>query len=80
MGSVYSIIKKGEYIMNERTIEKLKSIARSNCFYDDDFEYRDINDYAAGNVDDAFILGVNAGEIILARGILRDLSIDWKTE
>jgi len=47
------------------TLEKLaeKTIAADN----EDFC---VEDYAGGNIDDAYSLGVNAGEALLARALL----------
>jgi hypothetical protein len=36
-----------------------------------------VDDYAGGNIDDAFSVGETAGETILARKILKDLGLRW---
>lgn len=59
-------------------IEKLKKLASAECYYDDEDEDKIIDDYAGGNVDDAFYLGELAGEVVLAREVLTALNIDWK--
>jgi hypothetical protein len=63
--------------MNERLIEKLKDLARGECFYDDPDPDVIVDDYAGGNIDDAFACGERAGEIVLARDILSTLGIAW---
>jgi hypothetical protein len=62
--------------MNEVMIERLKELAKSPCFYDD--EDRELGDYAGGNIDDAFCCGQNAGEVLLARQVLTSLGIEWE--
>jgi hypothetical protein len=63
--------------MTNKMIERLKKLARSNCFHDDEDEDKIIDDYAGGNVDDAFALGELAGEVMLAREVLEALNIEW---
>jgi hypothetical protein len=63
--------------MNERMIERLKKLARGECYYDDEDEDVIIDDYAGGNVDDAFYAGEHAGEVMLARDVLKSLNIEW---
>ena len=65
-------------MMNEMMIERLKSLAHIKCFFDDDDENTSIDDYAGGNIDDAFNLGVTAGEVKLARDVLMALNIRWE--
>jgi hypothetical protein len=65
--------------MNEVMIERLKKLARSKCYYDED-EYKIIEDYARGNIDDAFFIGEHAGEVMLAREVLTALDIKWTEE
>jgi len=62
----------------EDVINMLKEKARTECFYDDEDEDVTVDDYAGGNVDDAFSTGENAGEVTLARTVLTHLGIDWK--
>lgn len=64
--------------MNEAVIEQLKKSARQECFYDDADEDVIVDDYAGGNVDDAFSAGEIAGEVMLARSILEELGISWE--
>jgi hypothetical protein len=66
--------------MNEQLIERLKKLASSECFYDDEDEDKIIDDYAGGNVDDAFQVGEHAGQVVLAREMLSALKIQWWTE
>lgn len=63
--------------MNEMMIEKLKKLARAECYHDNDSEDKIIYDYVGGNVDDAFYLGEHAGEVVLAREVLTALNISW---
>jgi hypothetical protein len=61
--------------MNEQLITRLKELARRKCFHDEDDAV--VEDYAGGNVDDAFDLGERAGETMLARDVLTALNIEW---
>lgn len=64
--------------MNDKMIERLKHLARSECYMDDEDEDKVIDDYAGGNVDDAFYAGEHQGEVLLARDVLIALGItDW---
>jgi hypothetical protein len=63
--------------MNDALIAQLKETARRECFYDDESDDVVVDDYAGGNVDDAFAVGETAGEVMLARSILEDLGIEW---
>lgn len=64
--------------MTPEMIESLKKIARDDCFYDDEDEDVCVDDYAGGNVDDAFQIGERAGEVMLARSVLEDMGISWE--
>lgn len=64
--------------MNDNLIEKLKKLASSECFFDDEDEDVTVDDYAGGNVDDAFHAGSHAGEVTLARYILNSMEISWE--
>jgi hypothetical protein len=57
--------------LSTETIEKLKKLAASECWDDD--EDLMINDYAGGNVDDAYYGGYRSGEVGLAREILAEI-------
>ena len=61
--------------MNEELIEKLKTLAKKECWLDDD----DFNpyDFSGGNYNDAFWGGHDAGEIQLAQEILGKLGISY---
>ncbi len=63
--------------MNEQLIEKLKKLAQSECYFDNEDEDTVVDDYAGGNVDDAFSIGERQGEILLAREILSSMGISW---
>lgn len=69
-----------EKTKNDGMIERLKKLARSECYYDDEDEDKFIDDYAGGNIDDAFGLGERAGEVMLAREVLEALDIEWDEE
>ncbi len=62
--------------MTTEFIERLKRLARSECFYDNDDIDQNIYEVCGGNVDDAFQHGVEAGEILLAREVLTNMGID----
>ena len=62
--------------MNEQLITRLKELAGRKCFHDEDDDAV-VEDYAGGNVDDAFDLGERAGETMLARDVLTALNIEW---
>lgn len=64
--------------MTETMIELLKTLARTKSFYDDEDEDVIVDDYAGGNIDDAFSLGETAGGVMLAREILTALNITWE--
>lgn len=63
--------------MTEDMINKLKQLAASDCFYDDDNDPI-VDDYAGGNVDDAFGIGEHSGEVMLARLVLSNMGISWE--
>jgi hypothetical protein len=64
--------------MNEMFIARLKDLARGECYYDDPDEDKIVDDYAGGNIDDAFDVGERAGEVVLARDVLDAMGIDWR--
>jgi hypothetical protein len=66
--------------VHEIFIERLKKLARSECYYDDEDEDKIIDDYAGGNVDDAFYAGEHAGEVMLARDVLTGMGINWSSK
>ena len=59
--------------MDEKLIEELKKLARTECIPEDAC----IDDYAGGNVDDAFYHGQTEGQATLARYILNRMEISW---
>jgi len=64
--------------MNEKLIERLKFLANRDTVADKLLsEDSMIDDYAGGNVDDAFYAGEESGETSLARDILSDLGIEF---
>ena len=66
--------------MNDALIAKLKTFAESRVFCDDDGEDVIVDDYAGGNIDDAFYLGERQGEVMLAREILDAIGVDYTIE
>ena len=66
--------------MNEQLIERLKKMAEKRVFDDDDSDDVIIDDYACGNVDDAFYLGEHQGEVLLARMILDAIGVEYTIE
>ena len=61
--------------MDDKFIAKLKYIAEEETISDrDDFV---ADDYAGGNIDDAFQSGCREGEIFLAREVLTHLKIEY---
>lgn len=64
--------------MNEQMIDRLKELARRECYHDDEGDDVIVDDYAGGNVDDAFDLGERAGETMLARDVLSAMNISWE--
>ncbi len=61
-----------------QVIDELRFLARKKALYDnEDFM---VDDYAGGNIDDAYYRGVDDGEISLARKVLGQLEISYKGE
>ena len=61
------------YALSEAAVTKLKELAETKCWSDDpDFM---TDDYAGGNIDDAYAGGERAGEILMARWVLGELGI-----
>jgi len=50
-------------------IEKLKTISLNQKAWSDDPDFM-VDDYAGGNIDDAYYGGVRDGEVLLARELL----------
>jgi hypothetical protein len=67
--------------MNEELIERLKKVA-SERTWADGLEEPDtiIDDYAGGNIDDAYYGGERSGEASMARSILKELGIEFVIE
>jgi len=66
--------------MNEKLIERLKKLAERRVWADGFTGETYIDDYAGGNIDDAYYGGENSGETILARSILTELGIKFTIE
>lgn len=60
-------------MLSQDMIDKLRKLAEGECYYDDEDPDVIIDDYAGGNVDDAFYAGEHAGEVMLARQIIADI-------
>jgi len=67
--------------MNDLLIDRLKKLAASKtweeCSEKDGDEFFDPNDYAGGNIDDAYAGGKEDGGIELAREVLAAMDIKW---
>lgn len=72
--------------MKLELIEQLKKLAARDCWSDDPGwgsptePYATVDDFAAGNIDDAYYGGFADGEAELAREVLADLGIEAKNE
>jgi hypothetical protein len=68
-------------IMDDKLLKRLKGLAEQRCWADG-LGHGDtcIDDYAAGNEDDAYYGGERSGEISLARSILEELGIEFTIE
>ena len=66
-------------LLDQDMVAKLISLAKDKTIYDNEDEDEDvvIDDFAGGNVDDAYNIGQSDGEIYLARRILGSMGIDW---
>ena len=68
--------------MNEKLIERLKELAKKRCWADElsacDAGGCIVDDFAGGNVDDAYQGGCDSGEVLLARDVLDSLGIQYK--
>jgi hypothetical protein len=60
----------GVLAMNEQMKELLERLAKRKCWFDDDKDDVIVEDYAGGNVDDAYNGGYHAGQTRLARELL----------
>jgi hypothetical protein len=64
--------------MSEEFIDRLKKLASGESWADEIYSDSSVvDDFACGNVDDAFWGGHRSGEIQLARDILNELKINW---
>jgi len=65
--------------MKDETIKLLKKLAERKSLFDRMLGEEDcvVDDYAGGNVDDAYEYGETDGEIYLAREILKYEGIDF---
>lgn len=57
-------------MMNADMKRMLEEIASQGCWGDNEEEDFMVNDYAGGNIDDAFYGGAISGRVILARELL----------
>lgn len=74
MHNEYASIGTSPEIIN--TITELKNLARNDIWADDPDLM--IDDYAGGNVEDAFGGGYRSGQTELARDLLSSFGISWK--
>ena len=66
--------------LSDQLITRLKNYAKASIWTDSlqgEDDYLVVDDYAGGNVDDAFYCGETAGEVVLARQVLAAMGIDW---
>ena len=62
-------------MLHELFMDRLKACAkRTRRSDEEDFM---VNDFAAGNIDDAYDIGFTDGETQLAQEILTAMNIDW---
>lgn len=62
--------------MNQKMKAKLEQLATCRCWFDEDGYYTSVDDYAGGNLDDAYEGGVFTGEVMLARELLEKFGDD----
>lgn len=65
--------------MDQEIIQNLKRLAEQGCWDDQQGDDFVVDDYAGGNVDDAYQGGIRTGETILARDLLDKLGIPYKS-
>lgn len=61
--------------MNDKLINRLKKLAERRTWEDGLDADTIIDDFAGGNIDDAYYGGENSGETSLARSILTELGV-----
>lgn len=64
----------------QHLIDSLINVAKQKSAFDDlaDDEFYVADDYAGGNIDDAFNNGMNEGNISMARLVLTTCGINWE--
>jgi hypothetical protein len=65
--------------MKPEFLEELRKTAARQSPMEDDPEFN-AYDYCGGNYDDAWYGGVSDGETQLAREVLEELGVEWKTD
>lgn len=63
-------------MLSDVQIEELKVLAQTEA-WDDDEDFV-VDDYAGGNMDDAFYGGHRAGQIDMARQVLTMMGVNWE--
>lgn len=63
--------------LSDEFIAKMKKRANANTVNDKD-ENAVIDDYCGGNVDDAYSMGVDDGEIYAFREVLMAIGVSWE--
>lgn len=63
--------------LTDKELEDLKRLAASETWTEGDDDTI-IDDYAGGNVDDAYEGGERAGEIYAARELLSKIGVSWE--
>ena len=59
-------------MLSQEYIEKMKQLAATKIAADDDEDFM-VEDYAGGNIDDAYELGSNHRKVIAAREFVNEL-------
>ncbi len=63
-------------VITDELLKRLKEVAARECWSDDP-EWEGANDYAGGNIDDAYSGGCEDGEAHFAREVLKVLGETW---
>ena len=66
--------------ISEEVIARLKKLAERRTWADGLDNETIVDDFAGGNIDDAYYGGESSGETSLARSILTDLGIEFMIE
>lgn len=64
--------------MPDTVVAKLKQLAEQSCWDDAFTDDTVVDDFAGGNVDDAYNGGERTGQVLLAREILDEMKIPYQ--